>query len=96
MSRPRITPADVIDVDALPEWKHTRRRGRRDVTFRRSGTIDLTSMDDDSDSSISILIPTPTPKPGASGGTPVVSKGKGREMNLPIGPPIDKARVCSL
>ena len=99
MSRPRITPADVIDVDALPDWKHSRRRGRRMGPFRRTGTtatIDLTNMDSDSDSDISIL--TSTPKPGASGGTPgVPSKGKGREMNFPstIGPAIDKIRVCS-
>ena len=107
MSRPRITPADIIDVDALPDWKHSRRLGRRTVVhhtamapFRRTGTtatIDLTNMDSDSDSNISML--TPTPKPSASGGTPgVPSKGKGREMNFPstIGPAIDKIRVCSL
>ena len=101
MSRPRTTPADVIDVDALPEWKHSRRPGRRPVVhhsamgpFRRTATIDLTNMDSDSDSSISIL--TSTPKPGASSGTPgVSSKGKGREVDFPstIGPAIDKIRV---
>jgi hypothetical protein len=105
MSRPRTTPADVIDVDAIPEWKHSRRPGRRTVVhhtamapFRRTGTtatIDLTNMDSDSDSDISIL--TSTPKPGASGTSGVHSKGKGREMNFPstIGPAIDKIRVCS-
>lgn len=102
MSRPRITPADVIDVDALPERKHSRRPGRRThhtamAPFRRTATIDLTNMDSDSDSSISIL--ASTPKPGANGGTPrTSSKGKGREMDFPssIGPAIDKIRVCSL
>jgi hypothetical protein len=107
MSRPRITPANIIDVDALPEWNHPRRPGRRTVVhhtpmvpFRRTGTtapIDLTNMDSDSDSNISIL--PSTPKPGVGGGTPgVPSKGKGREMNFPstIGPAIDKIRVCSL
>lgn len=105
MSRPRTTPADVIDVDAIPEWKHSRRLARRTVVhhtpmapFRRTtATIDLTNMDSDSDSDISIL--TSTPKPGASGGTPgIPSKGKGREMNFPstIGPAIDNIRVCSL
>jgi hypothetical protein len=108
MSRPRITPGrDVIDVDALPERKHSRRQGRRTVghlttmgSFRRTGTtptIDLTNVESDSDSSISIL--TSTPKPVASGATPrAPSKGKGREMDFPstIGPAIDKIRVRSL
>lgn len=106
MSRPRRIPADIIDVDSLPELNHSRRLDRRTVVhhttpmvpFRRTGTtapIDLTNIDSDSDSSISIL--TSTPKPGSSG-TPGVSKGKGREMNFPstIGPAIDKIRVCSL
>ena len=105
MSRSRITPADVIDVDALPERRHTQRPGRRAhhtamTPFRRTGTaatIDLTNMDSDSDSSISIM--ASTPKPGTSGGTPrVSSKGKEREIDFPstIGPAIDKIRVCSL
>lgn len=102
MSRPRTTPADVIDVDAVPEWKHLRRLSRRTVLHhtamtQRRTTIDLTNMDSDSDSDISIL--TSTPKPGASGGTlGVPSKGKGREMDFPstIGPAIDKIRVRSL
>lgn len=102
MSRPRKTPADIIDVDALPERNRSRRPGRRTVPmppFRRTrttATIDLTNVDSDSDSNISIL--TSTPKPGAGGGTPVPSKGKGREMDFPstIGPAIDKIRVCSL
>ena len=106
MSRPRTTPADIIDVDALPERNHSRRIDRRTVVhrtaqmvpFRRTGPtapIDLTNMDSDSDSSISIL--TSTPKSG-SNGTPGASKGKRREMNFPstIGPAIDKIRVCFL
>lgn len=99
----RITPADIIDVDALPEWNPSRCPGRRTVAhpmvpFRRTATattIDLTNVDSDSGSDVSL--PTSTPKPGAAGGTGVPSKGKGREMNFPstIGPAIDKIRVRS-
>ena len=105
MSKPRIAPVDVIDVDALPEWNQSRRPGRCTVVhpmvpFRRSGTtatIDLTNMSSDSGSDVSIRMSTmSTPKPGAAGGMGVPSKGKGREMNFPstIGPAIDKIRVC--
>ena len=102
MSRP--TPTDIIDVDALPEWNHSRHPRPRTVqhtpmvAFRRTRetrTIDLTNMDD-SDSDVSIL--PSTPKPGTGGVTPGrSSKGKGREMDLPstIGPAIEKIRVCS-
>lgn len=100
MSKHRITPVDIIDVDALPEWNHSRRTVVQHtapiVAFRRTSeprTIDLTNMDD-SDSDILIL--QSTPKPG--GGTPgASSKGRGREIDFPstIGPAIDKIRVCS-
>jgi hypothetical protein len=98
MSRPRKTHADVIDVDALPERNHSRRRMGPREPFRRTGTkatIDLTNMDSDSDSNITIL--SSMPKSDAGGGTPGPSKGKGREMDFPstIGPAIDKVRVCS-
>jgi hypothetical protein len=103
MSRPRIAPADIIDVDALPDWNHSQHPrtvvqhaapmvASRTRGTRAMGTIDLTM--DDSDSDISIL--PSTPKPGADGGTPgPSSKGKGKETDFPstIGP--DRLRVCS-
>lgn len=102
----RINSAEIIDVDALPEWNHSRFRpavvqqtaivaaNRTTPHSKSTATIDLTNMDD-SDSDISIL--SATVEPGGSGTPGVLSKGNRKETNFPsaIGPAAEKIRVCS-